>query len=246
MNKTKTSRLWSAFVCTGLLFGVVHTADSGDSAMIQIPLEYADIVLGALEDALALRAPRPGVDPSDPAFPVAACDSTELALIAACVCAIKNQLKSCCSVIDDIDSKIDILLTSTCGGGSCNLTPVITQLDACCSVIDNIDSKVDILLTQTVSCDLTLVITQLDACCSVIDNIDSKVDILLTQTVSCDLTLIESQLDQCCSIIENTIGNLGDGGSCFPVIATQAGIDGANLDVIQWLKTLMFELRGVC
>jgi hypothetical protein len=83
-------------------------------------------------------------------------------------------------------------------------------------------------------------------CCSVVDDIDSKVDILLTMTFACDLTVIESQLDQCCSTIEATIGSLADGGSCFPVIATQAGIDSANLDVIQWLKTLMFELRGVC
>jgi len=156
---------------------------------------------------------------------------------------VTSQLDTCCSVIEDIDSKVDILLTRT---ASCDLTPVITQLDTCCSVIDVIDSKIDILLTSTVSCNLTPVISQLDACCSVIDDIDSKVDILLTMTFACDLTAIESQLENCCSVLEATLGTLGDTGSCFPVITTKADIDGANLDVIQWLKTLMYELRGVC
>ncbi len=350
MNKTRTSRLWSAFVCAGLLFGVVHTIRSVEyeGAMIHLPMEHAEMLLNALEYALETRAPRPGVGPASPAYPVSTSDSAELASIAECVCLIKRQLAACCSVIEDIDSKIDILITSTnsvtittiisaidtccatinsnldscCStiesqlGSCCSVIDVIesivetidnrivpccsvvdninslvdilitstsstiitvitsqietccasinsnldvccstieSQLTSCCSVIEDIDSKIDILLTATVN--LTPITSQLDeccsiiesqlaSCCSVIEDIDSKIDILLTTTV--DLSPITSQLDECCSIIEQTLGNLSDTGSCFPVITTIADIDNANLDVIQWLKTLMFELRGVC
>jgi hypothetical protein len=42
------------------------------------------------------------------------------------------------------------------------------------------------------------------------------------------------------------IGSLTDDGSCFASVVTVLDIDDAQLNVIEWLKTLMREFRGVC
>lgn len=53
----------------------------------------------------------------------------------------------------------------------------------------------------------------------------------------------ESRLDFICE-------KIGEGdavGSCFPAIVTEADIDNAtDLNVIEWLKSIMKDIRGVC
>jgi hypothetical protein len=45
---------------------------------------------------------------------------------------------------------------------------------------------------------------------------------------------------------QSVIGKVTDDGSCFASIVTVLDIDDAQLNVIEWLKTLMREFRGVC
>lgn len=64
----------------------------------------------------------------------------------------------------------------------------------------------------------------------------------VTNLSAAQLQMIESIV---CSL-RSTLGNVIDSGSCFASIVSVLDIDNAELNVIQWLKTLMREFRGVC
>lgn len=161
---------------------------------------------------------------------------------------IANAVASICECIDLSNSAQSELLTSiieTTGASTaataceCIALSNSAQSELLTSIIETTGAN-----TAATACECIALSNsaQSELLVSIIEQTNTNIAATVCDCVSSNVETVRADLASCCE----KIGNLDDQGSCFDsqLEDIAAAINNANLTVIQWLKTIMLELRG--
>ena len=115
-----------------------------------------------------------------------------------------------------------------------------TKFDICCS---SIDDSLEIINSNVIATNDNVIATNdnVTGCCNVLSN---RIDLLSTQLAECCGSVGINRMDDYDNLAV-IIGSIDDVSSNPNTLETAEEIDDADLNVIEWLKTIMRELKGV-
>jgi len=151
---------------------------------------------------------------------------------------VNDQLVTCCETLNSKLNDIEVSLAACCATIETKIDEVNSSFGDCCATLS---SKLDVIIDQ----DFTIL--------SKVNQIDTNVDTLLSDFQGTFTVLnafeftMESKLDLVFQDFQSTwtiLGNNYDVSSDCTAFPSAAAIDAANLNVIEWLKTIYRDQRG--